>query len=127
MSPRHEESSRRHPRYDSHALVEIRTSKWNVLGIKSAVLIDISWEGFKFEYVSPCKNLSTGTELFMDIPLAPFGITRPKKLRIALVVKWFDPRMSRAGGIFKALRKSDQEHLDKIIRFVAEHSEQWKR
>jgi hypothetical protein len=123
MSTKTEESCRRHPRYDSHALVEIRTSKWSVIGVKSAVLIDISWEGFKFEFVSPCKQLHMGTQLFMDIPLAPFGIQRPKKLRIGLVVKWFDPRMSRAGGVLKLLRKEDNAHLETIIQFIAKNAE----
>jgi hypothetical protein len=115
-------SLRRTPRFESHALVEIRTSRWNLFSTKSAILIDISADGFKIEFVSSLAPLRFGSKIRVSIPLAPFGIYSAQAIELVGLVRWFDERNFRCGGIFE---KSDIEtttHLEQIIDFVAAHS-----
>ncbi len=113
---------RKTPRFESHALVEIRTSRWNPFSTKSAILIDISADGFKVEFVSPLSPLRFGGKVRMCIPLAPFGIYSAQAIDLVGVVRWFDERNFRCGGIFEKPDVETATHLEQIIAFVAAHS-----
>ena len=99
---------------ESHALVDIRMSAWNPLSVASAVLLDLSWQGFKLEFVNSVK-IKPGTNLIMNIPLASFGILAPAKLKLKIQVKWYDARMLRAGGIFEPESHEQDYLIQKII------------
>lgn len=111
---------RRNPRYESHALVEIRTSRWNPFVVESAVLIDISWDGFKVEFVGPVKELKPKNWIRMSVPLAPFGVTHPNMLKLECELRWFDARNFRCGGVFMQTSNENKILLEKIITFVAQ-------
>jgi hypothetical protein len=105
---------KRAKRIESHALVDIRMSAWNPLSVASAVLLDLSWQGFKLEFVNSVK-IKPGTNLIMNIPLASFGILAPAKLKLKIQVKWYDARMLRAGGIFEPESHEQDYLIQKII------------
>ncbi len=117
----HEDSAglRKNPRYESHALVEVRTSRWNPFAIESAVLIDLSWDGFKIEFVNPMKSIPPKTRLRFSIPLAPFEISHPRILKLNADVRWFDPRNFRCGGVFHHGDSDETFLLSKVIDYVA--------
>lgn len=105
---------KRAKRIESHALIDIKTSVWNPLSVASAVLLDLSWQGFKIEFVNPVK-IKPGSKLTMTIPLSSFGILAPAKLKLKIQVKWYDPRMLRAGGIFEPESHEQDYLIQKII------------
>jgi hypothetical protein len=107
-------------RYESHALLEVRTSRWNPFAIESAILIDISWEGFKIEFVGSVKPIKPESWLRLSIPLSPFGIMHPQVLKLDAHTKWFDDRNSRCGGVFFHASDDDKVLIAKIIE-VVEH------
>lgn len=57
---------KRAKRIESHALVDVKMSSWNPLSVASAVLLDLSWQGFKIEFVNPVK-VKAGARLSMSI------------------------------------------------------------
>jgi hypothetical protein len=105
---------KRAKRIESHALVDVKMSAWNPLSVASAVLLDLSWQGFKIEFVNPVK-LKPGSRLTMNVPLASFGILAPAKLKLKIQVKWYDARMLRAGGIFEPESHEQDYLIQKII------------
>ncbi len=105
-------------RYESHALLEVRTSKWNPFAIESAILIDLSWGGFKIEFVGSLKPIRPESWLRLSIPLAPFGIALPQMLKVEAQTKWFDERSSRCGGVFLHSTEDERLVIGKIIEFV---------
>ena len=105
---------KRAKRIESHALVDVKTSSWNPFATASAVLLDLSWQGFKIEFVNPTK-IKPGARLTMNIPLAAFGILAPAKLKLKIQVKWYDARMLRAGGIFEPESHNQDYLIQKII------------
>lgn len=106
--------TKRAKRIESHALVDVKTSVWNPLSVSSAVLLDLSWQGFKIEFVNPVK-IKPGSRLTMTVPLSSFGILAPAKLKLKIQVKWYDPRMLRAGGIFEPESHEQDYLIQKII------------
>lgn len=106
--------AKRAKRIESHALVDVKTSVWNPLSVSSAVLLDLSWQGFKIEFVNPVK-IKPGSRLTMTVPLSSFGILAPAKLKLKIQVKWYDPRMLRAGGIFEPESHEQDYLIQKII------------
>ncbi len=113
-------SLRNKVRYESHALLEVRTSRWNPFAVESAVLIDLSWEGFKLEFVAPLKDIAPNSSLSLSIPLAPFGVMHPSVLKLKAETRWFDSRTFRCGGVL--CYKNDEEKMivGKIIEFVSQ-------
>lgn len=105
---------KRAKRIESHALVDVKMSSWNPLSVASAVLLDLSWQGFKLEFVNSVK-IKPGTNLTMNIPLSSFGILAPAKLKLKIQVKWYDARMLRAGGIFEPESHEQDYLIQKII------------
>lgn len=110
---------RKTPRFESHALVEVRTSRWNPFSTKSAILIDISVEGFKVEFVSALKKIAFGSKVRITVPLAPFGIYSSQTLVLTAVVRWFDERNFRCGGVFDKFSPEIETQLEQIVAFVA--------
>jgi hypothetical protein len=107
----------RERRYISHALVEIRKFKHWPFGIKSAVLLDISLNGFKMEYTSEVTS-KPGELIWLNIPLNPVGIFSPSHLMIRGECRWFDKSRFRVGGIFLELTKSDKMIVEQIVETV---------
>jgi hypothetical protein len=107
-------------RFESHALVDVRLQAWNPFSVESAVLLDLSNQGYKMEFVNPIKNIRPGTTLYMFIPLAPFGILAPTRLKLKIIVKWFDAREYRAGGVFIAPTSEQIHILDKVLHFLTQ-------
>jgi hypothetical protein len=108
------QQSKRAKRIESHALVDVRLSQWNPLATSSAILLDLSWQGFKIEFINPVK-LKPGTRVSMTVPLSSFGILAPAKLKLKIQVKWYDSRMLRAGGIFEPENHEQDYLIQKII------------
>jgi hypothetical protein len=106
--------TKRAKRIESHALVDVKLSAWNPLAVASAVLLDLSWQGFKIEFVNPVK-IKPGSRLTMSVPLASFGILAPAKVKLKIQVKWYDSRMARAGGIFEPESHEQDYLIQKII------------
>jgi hypothetical protein len=106
--------AKRAKRIESHALVDVRMSTWNPLSTSSAILLDLSWQGFKIEFINPVK-LKPGSRLSMTVPLSSFGILAPAKLKLKIQVKWYDSRMLRAGGIFEPQNHEQDYLIQKII------------
>ena len=105
---------KRAKRIESHALVDVKMSSWNPLSVARAVLLDLSWQGFKIEFVNPVK-MKAGARLTMSVPLASFGILAPAKLKLKIQVKWYDGRMLRAGGVFEPENHEQDYLIQKII------------
>jgi hypothetical protein len=105
---------KRAKRIESHALVDVKTSSWNPLSVASAVLLDLSWQGFKIEFVNPVK-IKAGARLTMSVPLASFGILAPSRIKLKIQVKWYDGRMLRAGGVFEPENHEQDYIIQKII------------
>jgi hypothetical protein len=112
-------SSQRLERVISHALVELRRNKWWPFGVQSAVLLDVSAAGFKIEFTGNA-TCQAGDSFWMEIPLAPFGITSPQSMTLKVVIKWFDPEKMRVGGVFESMEKSSELYLGQIIEKVKE-------
>ena len=104
----------RSARYLSHAIVEVRRLRWLPLFCSSAVLLDMSHHGFKLEFMGEV-TVAPGSQYWLVIPLAPLGITYPKRLSCQCEVRWFDDNRHRMGGVF--LNPSPEEVLliDQVV------------
>ena len=111
----------RQERVISHALVEVRQSLWWPFGVHTAVLLDISPSGFKIEFTGKARCQSED-KLWMKIPLSPFGISAPEAITIKVLVKWFDEKRMRIGGVFESLDNTSKLYLDQIIDRVKENT-----
>jgi PilZ domain len=101
-------------RYASHTLVEVRRFKHLPFGIHSAVLLDISLGGFKFEFTSENQS-KPGQQFWISIPMAPLGIYAPSRLLLRGECRWFDPKAFRIGGVFMDLTKTDKLILEQVV------------
>jgi hypothetical protein len=102
------------PRYVSHALVDIGPQWWNPFLNRTAVLLDLSTQGFKIEFTSRL-NVKPGGKIRMEIPLEPFQVMTPKVLKLRAILKWCDPNRLRAGGVFLKLSDFETHIIDKVI------------
>jgi|GEM_PF-4102448 len=112
-------SLQRFPRFQSHALIDVRTHWWNPFKVASAVLLDLSVQGFKVEFVNPVK-LRAGQRVFVSIPLSPFHILSPSRLKLSVELKWFDAQSLRAGGVFESLHDVERHIVEKVIHRISE-------
>jgi len=117
----HKNAPQRQERVMSHALVELRRTKWWPLGVQSAVLLDVSSGGFKIEFTGKASCV-VGDTYWMQIPLAPFNISSPQAITVKVLVKWFDPEKMRLGGVFDSPQKSSELYLEQIIDRVKEQA-----
>ncbi len=91
---------RREPRYETAIVAEIFTNRWNPLISKRVVVLDLSWKGFKLEFIAKDKlNIKTGKSLSLRLPIDQFNISNEKYLKIDIVVKWCDKELKRIGGV----------------------------
>ena len=107
----------RPPRFPSHALIEVRLSRWNPFARTSAVLIDMSVSGFKIQLVDRAP-LKVGSLYYLAVPLEPFGIQVATKLTLRGEVKWVDMDGMRAGGIFVDVGDRDRLLIERVIAAV---------
>ncbi len=92
---------RSEPRYETALVAEIYMHKWNPILKKKAVILDLSWHGFKIEFINEQKlSVKNGSDLKIRIPINQFNISTLKFLTLEIVVKWCDKELRRAGGIF---------------------------
>jgi hypothetical protein len=101
-------------RYASHTLVEVRRFKHLPFGINSAVLLDISLGGFKFEFTSETRS-KPGQQFWISVPLAPMGIYAPSRLLLRGECRWFDAKNFRIGGVFTNIPKTDKLILEQVV------------
>ncbi|WP_397600655.1 hypothetical protein [Silvanigrella sp.] len=91
---------RREPRYETAIVAEIFTNRWNPLISKRVVVLNLSWKGFKLEFIAKDKlNIKTGKSLSLRLPIDQFNISNVKYLKIDIVVKWCDKELKRIGGV----------------------------
>jgi len=92
---------RKEPRYETAIIANIYTNKWNPISKKKAVVLDLSWHGFKIEFINEKKwDIKIGTTLIIRIPINQFNISTLKFLKLEIIIKWYDEELKRAGGIF---------------------------
>ncbi|MGE0171583.1 MAG: PilZ domain-containing protein [Oligoflexales bacterium] len=106
--------SPRQERIISHALVEVRKYRFLPFSCYSAVLLDISLNGFKLEFTSEV-TLSPSRQYWLSIPLSPLGIYAPKKLLCKCECRWFDGKRYRIGGVFLNLTKTQKMIVEQAI------------
>lgn len=104
----------REARYTSHALVELKQYRYLPLNIKSAILLDLSLNGFKAELTEE-SYLDTGSVFWLNIPLHPLGIYGKTSLQCKAECRWFDSKSFRLGGVFTQLSKNESDIIDQII------------
>jgi hypothetical protein len=104
----------RSERFTSHALVEIRRFRWLMFWTESAVLLDMSAEGFKLEFTGEA-SAKPGTVYWLEIPLSPLGIRAPAQLTCRAECKWFDEKRFRVGGVFLDLTASDRAIIQQVV------------
>lgn len=109
--------STRPTRYMSHALVEIRRYRWWPLGVQSAVLLDLSTQGFKAEFTgrTSCKSEES---YWMHVPLSPFQIAGPSDILLRITIKWFDESKMRIGGVFELADAHQMVFLEQLIEKI---------
>lgn len=108
------------PRTTSHALLDLRPMWWNPFLTLSAVLLDISPKGFKIELVENA-SLRPNSRVTLKIPLAPFGMKRPRHLVVRGHLRWFDSDSRKAGGEFTALKASQETIVQRILEGLQLH------
>lgn len=109
-----DEPNNRQERYTSHALVEVRRFKLLPMGIQSAVLLDISLQGFKIEFTGEFRA-QVGRTYWVSIPLPPLGIYSPSRLICHTQCRWFDDKRFRIGGVFLDLNPTQRMIINQIV------------
>lgn len=104
-------------RVTSHALVDVKTNRWNPFSKLSAVLLDVTLMGFKIEFIENV-NIARNSELSFIIPLAPFEIYEQVSLKLRGHVKWFNLESMRAGGVFVSTSTQEEQMLTQVIAFL---------
>ncbi len=110
----------RDPRYRAHALVEIRKYKYLPFYVHSAVLLDISYGGFKAEFTGNAK-VAPGEIVWLHIPLQPLSIPSPSHLYCRGKIKWFDPKRNRIGGVFIDVQTIERNVIDQLVDVLSGH------
>lgn len=92
---------RSEPRYETALVADIFMHKWNPLLKKKVVVLDLSWHGFKVEFMDKQKlTVKNGSAMSIRIPINQFNISTLKFLKLEIIIKWSDKELRRAGGIF---------------------------
>jgi hypothetical protein len=77
-------------------------------------LLDVSTHGFKLEFVDACR-VRPGDAATLVLPLAAFGIFAPLRLKLRVVLKWYDAQSHRAGGVFHQTTPEQAHAIDKLL------------
>ena len=111
---------RREPRYETAIVAQIFPNKWNPLISKKVFVLDLSWKGFKAEFIiNEGINYKPGKTLSLKIPIDQFNISNIKFLKIDLVVKWCDKELKRIGGVIIHPRGENAIILGNLIQKLA--------
>lgn len=108
-------------RFFSHAVIEVRRSRWLPFFFHSGILLDLSEGGFKVEIMGSFK-FRPQDQLWLRLPLAGFGIRDLQKIDLHSEVKWVDETNSRIGGIFTALDEDQKSVINRILESLAKYS-----
>ena len=74
---------RREPRYETAIVAHVFTNRWNPLISKKVVVLDLSWKGFKLEFIAKQNiNFKTGKRLSLRLPIDQFNISNVNYLKI---------------------------------------------
>ncbi|KAB8033769.1 PilZ domain-containing protein [Fluviispira multicolorata] len=109
---------RKEPRYGTAIVVDVQMTKWNPLKKVKAILLDLSWHGFKIEFVKKVQ-LKNGNPLHLKIPIEQFQIDSAKFLNLKVIVKWFDEELQRTGGVYIHPKGENGMTLEKLIQKLA--------
>lgn len=104
-------------RTPSFNILDVRTNFWNPFSKHSAVLLDLTEQGFKIEFIE-AVIIEPQAHVSLHIPLSPFRIPERTTLKLKAVVKWFERASMRAGGEFLALQPAHIETLKRMIAFL---------
>ena len=108
----------------SYFLVSIKKYKYiPFFSSCSAVLLDISFTGFKMNIEGRYK-LTPGQKFYLSMPLAPLAIKGAGKLEVKCECKWFDAEKMRAGCVFVGLTNDQELLIDKIITQLLKNNSQ---
>ncbi|APJ03560.1 hypothetical protein [Silvanigrella aquatica] len=92
---------RKEPRYETAIVADVFIKKWNPIAKKKVVVLDLSWHGFKIEFMNEKTwDVKSGATFTIRIPITQFNISTLKYLKLEIIVKWCDKELKRAGGIF---------------------------
>lgn len=109
--------SARAPRFPSHALVDVRLSKWNPFSRVGAVLLDMSVTGFKLQFVDSAA-IRPDARIVLVVPLEPFQVLGGGRLSLRAEVRWYDADLKRAGGIFLNCTDHQRLMIERILANV---------
>lgn len=111
---------RSEPRYKTALIAEVFMNKWNPISKKKAIILDLSWKGFKVEFINERNlNIKNGSSLSIRIPITQFNISSLKFLKLDIIVKWWDKELRRAGGIFVHPKDEKAIILGNLIQKLA--------
>ena len=110
----------REGRFTSHALLDVRRFKHLPFAVQSAILLDISFGGFKIEFTGEA-TIRPGHEFWFSMPLSPLGIFAPTRLLCRAECRWFDAERGRVGGVFTDLSKIDRHIIEQVIESLQKH------
>ena len=115
-------NQRRDPRWQSHALIELRKYRCLPFGVRSASLLDLSSTGLRIELADE-REIHVGQRFWVSIPLSPLGVESRKPLLCRIECKWFLPERYRLGGVFIGLSDEDRTVLLNLLEHVRNRSE----
>lgn len=108
-------------RFFSHAVIEVRRSKWLPFFFQSGILLDLSEGGFKIELMGELKVRPQDC-FWLRLPLTGFGIRDLQKIDLNAEVKWVDEPNGRIGGVFKELDEDQKSVIKRILDNLANYS-----
>lgn len=108
-------------RFFSHAVVEVRRSRWLPFFFHSGILLDLSEAGFKAEIMGSFK-IRPQDQLWLRLPLVGFGIRDLDKMDLQVEIKWIDEPNARIGGVFLALDADQKAVIAQVLATLAKHS-----
>ena len=111
-------AKRRNPRIDTYSFARVKMSSWNPFSVRDVTLVNISRDGMSVEFLTPIDLINKGTKVKVTIPLAQFGIMKPRLIAVKLIVRWCDTRTFRIGGELLAVPSDQIQLLDKVIEKV---------
>ena len=105
----------RQTRFLSHALIEVRRHRWWPFGVQSAVLLDVSLQGFKLEFTGEHQG-EIGRTYCICIPLSPLGVYAPIRTLVCHgECKWVDPQRFRMGGTLAGLDEPSRRLMEQVV------------
>jgi len=111
---------RSEPRYETPLIAYVIPYKWIPFFKIKVVILDLSWNGFKIEFPEKLiKKLRYNSILSIEIKINQFNISTITKIKLKLIIKWFNLESRRAGGIFARPRGEKAIVLGNLIQKLA--------